>query len=118
MRDAGLDEDEIARAVLDDLRQAVAVLVAHAPFENVEHHLEADVNVRVCDAARRNRRDIHRQLLRADVLVRQADLIVNAVPVAAVLAAADDEDAVVPFDGRFQVGATCHMSSRSLFSVM
>ena len=73
-------------------------LVADAALEDVEHHLEADVDVRVGDAAGRNRGDVHRQRLRADVLARQAFFVVNAVPVAAVLAGADHQDAVVPFD--------------------
>ena len=73
------------------------------PSQDVEHHLEADVDVRVGDAAGRNRRDVHRQLLRADVLPRQPDLVVDAVPVAAVVAVPDDEDAVVPFDRCFEI---------------
>src|SRR5207245_2375818 len=71
---------------------------------NIEHHLEANMDVRVGDAARRDRRDVHRELLRADVLPRQPDLVVDAVPVATVLAAADDENAVVPFDRRLEIG--------------
>jgi hypothetical protein len=37
-------------------------------------HLEADVDVREGDAARRNRRDVHRERLRAHVLRRQSFL--------------------------------------------
>ena len=54
MRNARRDEDEIAGLVLDALDQPVAVLVPHAPFEDVQHHLEADVDVRAGHAARRN----------------------------------------------------------------
>ena len=114
VRNAGLDEDEVAGGVLDDLLQPVAVLVPDAAFEDVEHHLEADVDVRGGDAAGRNRGDVHRQLLRADVLPRQSDLVVNAVPVAAVPAAADDEDAVVPFTG---VKSGRHMPARPRLAV-
>src|SRR6478672_5632097 len=62
------DEDEIARVVLDALRQPFAVLVAHAAFEDVQHHLEPDVNVRPGNASGRYDRDVHRQLCRAHVL--------------------------------------------------
>ena len=65
--------------------EPVAVLVPDPALEDVEHHLEADVDVRVGDAARRNRRHVHRQLLRPDVLGRQSHLVVDAVPVAAIL---------------------------------
>src|SRR5207249_1427644 len=67
-------------------------------------HLEAHMNVRVGDAAWRNRRDVHRELFRADVLRRQPDLVVDAVPVTTVRAAADDRNAVVPFDRRLEIG--------------
>src|SRR2546422_56126 len=54
VRDARLDEDEIAGGVFNGLLQTVAVFVADAAFQNVEHHLEADVDVRVRDAAGRD----------------------------------------------------------------
>src|SRR4026207_568320 len=50
------------------------------PREEVERHREADVDVRGGDAARRNRRDVHRQLPGADILPRQSHFVVDAVP--------------------------------------
>ena len=81
-------------------REPVAVLVAHAAFEDVEHDLEVDVDVGAGDAARRNRRHVHRELRRADVLARHPELVADAVPVAAHAAAADPHQPVVPFDLR------------------
>src|SRR5262245_18884690 len=98
VRNTGLDEDEVAGRVLDHLLQTVAVLVADAALENVEHHLEADVDMGVGHAAGWNGGDVHRERLRADVLARQSFFVVNAVPVPAVLASANHEDAVVSFD--------------------
>src|SRR4029077_14588808 len=95
VRHAGLDEDEIAGGVFHDLLQTVAVFVADAARENVEHHLEADVDVGVGPAAGWNGGDVHRERLRAHVLARQSFFVVNAVPVAAVLAGAYDQNAVV-----------------------
>ena len=103
VRHAGLDEDEIAGLVLDDLPKPRPVLVAHVALEDVEHHLEVDVDVRVGDAARRNRRDVHRQLRRADVLRRQAGAVANAVPAAHAAAAADDGDPVAALDVLLEV---------------
>ena len=76
------------------------ILVPHAPFENVQHHLEADVDVRAGDAARWDDGDVHRQLGRADVLPRHPELVADAVPVAADAATADPHQAVVSFDLR------------------
>src|SRR5262245_61978426 len=94
----GLDEDEVAGRVLDHLLQPVTVFVAEAALENVEHHLEADVDMGIGHAAGWNGGDVHRERLRADVLSRQSFFVVNAVPVAAVLAGADHQDAVMPLN--------------------
>src|SRR5262249_50515616 len=96
---AGLDEDEVAGPVLHRLLERRAVLVPDPPGEDVQHHFEADVDVRGGDAARRNRGDVHRQLFRVGVLRGQAGAILNPVPPARDPAAANDEDAVEPFDG-------------------
>src|SRR5262245_2738276 len=98
VRNTGLDEDEVAGCVLDHLLQTVTVFVADAALENVEHHLEADVDVGVASTAGWNSRDVHRERLLAHVLARQSFFVVNAVPVAAVLAGADHQDAVMPFN--------------------
>src|SRR3954468_8346015 len=65
---AGCDEDEITGVVVDALGQPLPVLVADAALEDVEHDFEIHVDVRPGDAARRDRRHVHRQLRRADVL--------------------------------------------------
>ena len=83
--------------------RSVAVLVAHPALEDVEHDLEVDVDVGVGDAARRNRRDVHRELFRRGVPRREAGLVADAVPGARPAAAAEDGDAVVAFDGGLQV---------------
>ncbi len=98
VRHAGGDEDEVAGLVVDALAQAVAVLVAHAALEDVEHHLEADVNVGAGDAAGRDGGEVHRQLLRADVLGRQPGPVADAVPAALAAAAAQHGDAAVVLD--------------------
>jgi len=38
VRHAGGDEDEVPGFVIDALGQPLAVLVPHAPLEDVEHH--------------------------------------------------------------------------------
>ena len=68
MRYARLDEDEVPGGVLDAVRELVTIVVADAAFEDVEHHLEADVDVRSRDPAGRYHRYVHRQRLGADVL--------------------------------------------------
>ena len=95
VRNARLDEDEVASLVLDTARQAIAVIVADATLEDVEHHLEAIVNVCSGDAAGRDDGDVHRQLLCADVFSRHAELVVDAVPLPADAAAADPRQASV-----------------------
>ena len=88
-----------------DCAQPVAELVAHAALQDVEHHFEADVHVRIRDAAGRHRRDVHRQLLHVDVLRRQPRLIFDAIPRSHALPAANDGDAVVMFDELRQIHA-------------
>src|SRR3954467_5062681 len=57
VRHAGLDVNEIARLVLQDLFQARPELMPDFSFEDVEDQLEANVDMRVSHAPRRNRRD-------------------------------------------------------------
>ena len=52
--DAGLDEDEVTGRILHDLLQPVTIFVADAPLQDVEHHLESDVDVGGGDAAGRD----------------------------------------------------------------
>ena len=54
--------------VLDAMRELVTIVVADAALEDVEHHLETDVDVRSRDPAGRYHRYVHRQRLGADVL--------------------------------------------------
>ena len=105
MRHAGLDEDEVPRLVLDDASEARAVLVAHPALENVEHDLEIDVNVGVGHSARWNRRNVHRKLLRADVLAEHAGLVADPVPITPGLAAANHLDAFLSLDTRLRIQA-------------
>ena len=78
--------------------KSVAVFVAHAALQDVEHHLEAVVNVRRGDPAGRDRRDVHRQRVGADVLSRHPELVADAVPLPAIGAAADHRDAAELLD--------------------
>ena len=98
VRHAGFDVNEVAGGVVDRLRQPIAEFMPHAPAQDVQHHLEADMDVRVGDAARRHGRDVHRQLAGVDVFRRQPGLVGDAVPGAHGLAAADDGDATVVLD--------------------
>jgi hypothetical protein len=72
--------------------------VPDVTVQDVEHHLEVDVDVRRGHAAWRNRRHVHRQLPRPGILRRQPRLVLNAIPAANVAAAADDENPVRAFD--------------------
>src|SRR5258708_4241297 len=69
----------------------------HAALEDVEHYLEAHVDVGVSHAAGRDSRDVHRQFLRSDILTRQTRLVPNAVPSTYVAAPADCENALSAF---------------------
>src|SRR5262249_23007536 len=89
VRDPRLDVDEVARLVLDDLLEAGAVFMPHATLEDVEHQLEANVNVSQGDAAWRNGCDVHRKLRRADVVRAHPHLVLNSIPVPAVAAPPD-----------------------------
>src|SRR3954447_5438189 len=104
VRHAGLDEDEVARLVLHHLRQSVAVLVAHAPLQGEQHHLEAHVHVRVGHAARGDGGHVHGELPGSHVARRHPGAVADAVPAADVAAAADHQDAVVPLHRGAQVG--------------
>src|SRR5262249_7367172 len=102
---ARLNINEVAGLVVERLLQAGAVLVTHPALEDVEHDLEIDVDVGVGHAAGRDGGDVHRQLPAADVLGRQARLVLDAVPAAAVAGAADRQDAVAALDVLLQVFA-------------
>ena len=92
-----LDENEIPGGVLHDFGQTFAILVADVSLENVQHHLKADMDVGIGHAARRNGRHVHGKLAGRDVLFGEPRLVMNAVPVAAVPAAPDNEDAGLAF---------------------
>src|SRR5262249_47583097 len=59
--------NEIAGFVFDRFFAAGAEFVAHFSFDDVEDHFEVDVDVCVSHAARRNGRDVGRELRRVDV---------------------------------------------------
>src|SRR4051812_20360967 len=99
MRDARLDVNKIAGLVFQDLLAPRTKFVAHLSLENVKDQFEADVNMGVGDAARRNRRDVGRELGRPDILRGHSLLVVNAVPVAPRAAATNCQDAAVILDG-------------------
>src|SRR6516225_8299428 len=67
VRHARLNVNEIARLVVDDLRQTGAILMANPALENVEHHVEIDVYVCPSHTAGRNRGDVHGKVLRPHV---------------------------------------------------
>ena len=58
MRHAGLDVNEITGLILDHLFQAWSEFVPHFSLDDIEDHFEADMDVGVGDAARRNSGDI------------------------------------------------------------
>src|SRR3954449_2175817 len=58
VRNAGFDENEIARLIFDHVLQAWAELVADTSFDNVEHDFKIDVDMRPGDATRWDGRDI------------------------------------------------------------
>src|SRR3954467_12157164 len=66
--DAWLDVDKIARFVFQDLPATIAEFVADFSFDNIKDEFEADMDVRISDAARRNGGDIRRKFGRSDVL--------------------------------------------------
>ena len=98
VRDARRNENEIASGVLHAVFAPVTELVSHMTRENVEHHLEVDVDVRVGDAGRRNCRDVHGKLSSGNVLGRQPDLVVDVVPVPNVTSGAHGPYAGVSFN--------------------
>ena len=79
------------------------ILVADPAFEDVKHQLEADVDVRIGHPARRNRRHVHRQLGRADVLGTHAGLVLDVIPAPAIAARADHADSRSSFHAFAQV---------------
>src|SRR5262249_33236979 len=68
MRHARLDEDEIARLVLDYFPASGPVLVSHAPLQNVKHHLEIYVDMSVSHPSGRNGGHVHGEFLRPNIL--------------------------------------------------
>src|SRR5439155_3226296 len=58
MRHAWFDANEIAGFVLKHLLEPGSEFVAHFSFDDIKDHLEADVNMRIRDAARRYRGDV------------------------------------------------------------
>src|SRR6185437_7433332 len=98
VRNARLDEDEIARFVFNRLLQALAVGVPHTTLDDEEHHLEAVVNVGVGDAPGRHRRDVDRQGFRPSILAREPLLVIDTVPGSPAAAAAKHGDAVEILD--------------------
>src|SRR4029078_3169296 len=67
VRNSRLDENKIAGNVFHGLREVLAILVSHATFEDIQHHLEVDVNVGVRNSARWNRCDIHRKVSSSNI---------------------------------------------------
>ena len=107
---ARFDVDEVTCLVLDSLFQAGTELVPHLSLKNIKDELEADVDMGVSHAARRDGGDIGGEFGRADVLRRHALLVMNAVPIAARAAAANGQDAVVIFNRAELDGVFVHKS--------
>ena len=63
VRHSRLDVDEVAGFVLDRFLAPRPILVANPALQDIEHQLEADVDMGICDAPRGNRRDVHRSLV-------------------------------------------------------
>src|SRR5207247_377428 len=116
--DARLDIDEVPRLVLDRLLQSGAILVPYAALEDVEHHVEPYVNVRVGDAAGRDAGDVHREVSRGNVLRGESRAILDPVPRADAVTAADDPDAVPAFDVLFEIFVRIRHSLGSLSLVL
>ena len=60
MRHAGFDVNEIAGFVFQHLLEPGSEFVAHFSFEDIKDQLEADVNMGIRDATRRDRGDVGR----------------------------------------------------------
>ena len=97
VRHAGLDENQISGGIVDRLSEMVAVFVADPALEDVQHHLEADVDMGEGDAAGWNRGDVHRELFGPDVLARQPRFVLDPIPAADVRAGTNHEDPLVSF---------------------
>src|SRR5262249_46708046 len=97
------DVDEVARPVLDRLRQPGPILVTHAALEDVEHHLEADVDMRMGHAARRDRCHVHGKLLSADVPGAHPGPVPDVIPAAAVAPTPNDRTAFPALDAAPQL---------------
>ena len=58
MRHAGFYVNEIAGFVLQRLLEPRSEFVAHFSFKDIKDYLEADMNMRIGDATRRDRGDV------------------------------------------------------------
>jgi len=112
MGNSRLDEDEVTSRVVYRYREVRPVFVTHTALKDVEHHFEVNVNVRVGDAARRDGRNIHRELPRSDVLAGKSGLVADAIPAARQSRAADHQYSLVAFHiGRQIYFCTSHVCS-------
>ena len=96
--DARLYEDEVAGTVVERPCEARAVLVANTPRQDVEHHLEVDVDVSFGHPTGRDGGDVHRESFGAHVLLGHPDSVPDAVPLAAVVARPKHRDPVTDLD--------------------
>src|SRR5688572_33334094 len=111
MRDAGLDENEVAGFVFDRMFERRSEFVSHAALEDVEHDLEVDVDMRGGDTAGWDGGDVHGQLGRRHVLRRQAGPVLNPVPAADIPTTANHENSIAAFDRVLQLGVgTAHQA--------
>ena len=98
MRHTGLDENEVPGLMLDAIREILAIIMPNSAFEDIEHHLEADVNVGAGHSSGGNRRNVHRQGGGPDVLTGHAELVLDAVPVTAEAAPSNPRQSGVLLD--------------------
>ena len=82
--------------------------MADFPLENVEHHLEINMDVCVGNAAWRNGGDIHRKFPRSYIFFRKTCLVPDAIPSAARARAPDNENSAISLDARLEIAVFCH----------
>ena len=72
--------------------QPFSEFVSHFSFDDVKDHFEADMDVRISDASRRNGGDVGRQARRAHIFARHPLFVMNAVPISLRAAAANGQE--------------------------
>src|SRR5262249_4712036 len=98
MRHTRFDVNEIAGLIFDHLFQSFTKFVTYFSFDDVQNYFKADMDVRICDASRRDGGDVCRQVRRSHIFPRHALLVMNAVPITSRAATANGQNSAMIFD--------------------